>query len=58
MPWALIVVVEAALSLAEDAGIGSQAWAGEGLAGSRGGAFITDFGMEAIGCECNTSFFR
>ena len=46
------------LSLADDAGIGRKACAGEGLAGSSGGAFILDFGMDAIGWECRTSFFR
>lgn len=47
---------EAAFSFADEAGTGSQACAGEGLAGSRGGAFMLDLGMEEIGGECSTSF--
>ena len=58
MPWALTVEVDADLSLADDAGIGRKAWAGEGLAGSRGGAFKVDFGIDATGWECRTSFLK
>lgn len=42
---------EADLSLAEIAGTGKKAWAGEGFAGSRGGAFMLDLGIEDIGGE-------
>jgi hypothetical protein len=42
-------VVEEDFILAEEAGTGSQACAGVGLAGSSGGAFKLLFGMEEIG---------
>jgi len=49
MPCAFVEDEPAALSLAEEAGIGRKACAGEGLAGSKGGAFMLDFGMDAMG---------
>lgn len=48
-------VLEADFSLAEDAGMGSHWCAGVGLDGSRGGAFMMLFGIDATGCECSTS---
>jgi len=56
MPWGLVVEVDADFSFADAVGIGKKAWAGKGLAGSRGGAFRMVFGIDAIGCECSTSF--
>lgn len=46
------------LSLAEDEGMGSHAWAELGFAGSRGGAFKLFLGTEETGCACRTSFCR
>lgn len=51
IPWAFTDVVDAAFSFADDVGTGRYACAGEGLAGSRGGAFMLDFGIDAIGWE-------
>lgn len=51
MPWGLVLEHEAALSFAEAGGWSRKACAGDGFAGSRGGAFILDLGIEAIGCE-------
>jgi len=48
-------VLDADFSFADDEGTGSQLWAGVGLEGSSGGAFILLFGIDATGCECNTS---
>ena len=42
-------------SLAEVDGTGNHWWAGEGLEGSSGGAFMMFFGIDATGCECKTS---
>ena len=44
-------------SFEEDAGMGRYVCAAVGLAVSRGGALRTDFGMDATGCEFNTSLF-
>lgn len=43
------VVPEVDFSFADDDGTGSQACAGVGFAGSRGGAFRLFFGTEAAG---------
>jgi hypothetical protein len=58
MPWALTEEADANLSFADDAGMGRKVWAGEGLAGSSGGAFMVDLGIDAIGWECRTSFLQ
>lgn len=50
------VAPEADLSFADGEGTGSQACPGFGCEGSRGGARSTCLGMEAAGCEFNTSF--
>jgi hypothetical protein len=52
MSWFVPATV---LSLAEAGGIGRKACAAVGFAVSEGGAWRTDFGMEAIGCEWRTS---
>jgi hypothetical protein len=51
-------VAEEDFNFAEDEGTGSHAWAGVGLAGSRGGAFRLLFGIDETGCECKTSLCR
>ena len=48
-------VLDADLSLAEDAGTGNHWCAGVGLEGSSGGAFIMLLGIDATGAECKTS---
>jgi len=58
IPWAFTGVLEAAFNFAEDAGTGRKTWAGVGFAGSRGGAFILDFGIDAMGWEWSTSFLK
>lgn len=49
MPCAFVVDEEVDFSFAELAGTGRKACAGVGLAGSSGGAFMLDLGIEAIG---------
>ena len=56
IPCGFAVGTDPALSLADVAGTGRNACAGEGLAGSRGGVFILDFGIDEVGWECRTSF--
>ena len=48
-------VLDADLSFAEEDGTGSHWCAGVGFDGFRGGAFKLLFGIEATGCEFNTS---
>jgi hypothetical protein len=48
-------VIDADLSFADAEGMGSQLWPGVGFEGSRGGALRLFLGMDATGCECNTS---
>ena len=48
-------VLDVDFSFADDEGTGSQLCAAVGWEGSRGGAFMLLFGMDATGCECNTS---
>lgn len=51
-------VLDTDRSLAEVDGTGSHLWAGVGLEGSRGGARMMFFGIDATGCECKTSLWR
>lgn len=47
-----------AFNLADEEGVGRYECAGVGLAGSRGGALITNLGIDEIGCECKTSLCK